>query len=237
MGHVEWVNAMNGLLFGLLKNNNSSGNSGSIPLTTPAKPPISRPVMIEEDQVVVVEHHMEQTKINEPMGDLLTLEGNRWYIRKGINPPEPIIVTPEALNQALAIEDSKKIAIKVDGKINAVLVDKCTQLDLEVGDVVSSVELLGCSRVRLFLNGETHVVVLDGCEAVQIYLSATSRDAKILTSKCAEINVLAPAGLLDASLRGDEAEDYIEMAIPVQFASQIDAQGKLITEAHEHVGV
>lgn len=50
-----------------------------------------------------------------------TLEGNRWYIRKAINSPEPVIIKPEAINQALAIEDSKKVAIKVEGKINAVL--------------------------------------------------------------------------------------------------------------------
>lgn len=50
-----------------------------------------------------------------------SLEGNRWYVRKVINSPEPVIIKPEAINQALAIEDSKKVAIKVEGKINAVL--------------------------------------------------------------------------------------------------------------------
>lgn len=186
----------------------------------------------EEDQVVVVEQEAVETA-----KEVLTLEGNRWYVRKGKDLPEPVIVTPEALNQALAIEDSKKIAVKVDGKINAVLVDKCTKLDLEVGDVVSSVEFLGCTKIRLFLFGEVHVIVLDGCEAVQVYLSAKSRNAKIITSKCVEVNILAPAGLLNPSLNGDEAEDYVEMALPVQFATRLNEHGKLVTEAHEHVGV
>ena len=50
------------------------------------------------------------------------LEGNRrWYIRKAINLSVPVIITPESFNQALAIEDSNKLAVKVDGKISAIL--------------------------------------------------------------------------------------------------------------------
>ena len=184
--------------------------------------------------------------------EVCKLEGSRWYIRKLKNGSSPVIVTPEAINQALAVEDSTKIAIKVDGKINAVLagtscpsllrthvsfVDKCSQMDLEVADVVSSIEYVGCNRVRLFLNGKVQLVVLDGCESVQVYLSASSRSVKIVTSKCIEVNVVAPAALLDPRLEGqEEGEEYVELAIPAQFFSHINEQGKLITLAHEHVG-
>lgn len=122
-------------------------------------------------------------------------------------------------------------------KVFIIIIDKCDQLDFELTDVVSSVELLGCTRVRLFLNGEVHVVVLDGCESVQIYLSIGSRNVKIITSKCMEINVVSPAGLLNPSLSNEEAEEYLELSVPVQFLTRINSHGKLITEPHEHVGV
>lgn len=108
---------------------------------------------------------------------------------------------------------------------------------MEVGDVVSSIDFVSCNKLRLFLFGEAHVVVLDGCESVQIYLAARSRDVKIISSKCMEVNVIAPAGLLNTQLSGEAAEEYTEMPLPVQFVSQIDENGRLVTVAHEHVGV
>lgn len=162
------------------------------------------------------------------------LEGNRWYVRKVRNAAEPILVTPEGISQALAIEDSQTLAVKVEGKMNAVLADACTRLDLEVGDIVSAVELVACSRVRLFLQGQVRVVVLDGCEGVQIYLSEASRAVQIVTSKCMEINIVALGSLLN--LAGEAAEEYHELPIPVQFYTHLDPNGKLITAAHEHIG-
>lgn len=114
--------------------------------------------------------------------------------------------------------------------------DSCSGLDVEVGDVVASVDFVGCNKLRLFLFGEAHVVVLDGCESVQIYLAARSRNVKIISSKCMEVNVIAPAGLLDATLSGEAAEEYTEMPLPAQFVSQINENGRLVTAAHEHVG-
>lgn len=167
------------------------------------------------------------------------LEGNRWYIRKAINKTDqPIVITPDAINQALAIEDSQRIAVRVEGKINAIIADKCRLLDMEIGDVVSNVELLACSRTRLFLNGHVPTLVLDECEAVQVYISSpTNKDVKILTSKCAEINILVQAGIFDDSLQGDEALEYKEMALPVQFVTSLDPKtGKLVTDTASHIG-
>jgi adenylyl cyclase-associated protein len=209
---MEWANSMSALVVGIAQSKSSVESKTEIPVT---------------EEVVVIESTPQET---------VQLDGNRWYVRKASNLTEPVVITPEALNQAVAIEDSKKIAIKVNGKINAVLADKCQQLDLEVGDVVSSIELLGCAKVRLFLTGEVHVVVLDGCEAVQVFISAPSLAVKVVTSKCSEINILTPANLLNPSLTGDEANDYTEMAVPEQFFTTI-TDGKLVTAPHEHVGV
>lgn len=216
---------------------------------TPSSAPLATPERQGKESVECVKRSQaastdlgEKQSISAPAASTFSapeLEGNRWYIRKAINrADQPIVITPEAINQALAIEDSQKIAVRVEGKINAIIADKCRFLDMEIGDVVSNVELLACSRARLFLNGHVPTLVLDECEAVQVYISSSSsKDIKILTSKCAEINILVQASVLDDSLQGDEALEYKEMALPVQFVTSLDPKtGKLITEAASHIG-
>jgi hypothetical protein len=250
--NTDWANSMSALLTGLLTATTTTSSSSSSQTT---KGSVDNVIVDNKEKNDPAEIIREDPICKTPQtmtdGDQIAqLEGNRrWYIRKAVSLSEPVIITPESLNQALAIEDSTKLAVKVDGKISAILagerslfipmssycVDKCKQLDLEVGDVVSSIELLGCTKVRLFLTGEAHIVVLDGCEAVQIYLSAASQNVKIVTSKCTEINIVIPANLIDPSLNGDEAEESVELPVPVQFFSHLQ-DGKLITSPHEHVG-
>lgn len=249
---VDWVNAVNSLLDGLIKDATSvSSSAASAPVATQHRQQLkaSSPDLakVEENGFVVAEkphsppRSQPQQQPKEPncssSGQVAELEGNRWYIRKAVNLTEPVTITPEAINQALAIEDSKKIVVKIDGKINAIIADKCNGLDMEVADVVANVELLGCNKVRLFLNGHVPTLVLDECETVQIYISASSKDIKILTSKCAEINVQIRADLFNGVLKGEEAEEYNEIPIPVQFVSYLDqSTGKLVTEAASHIG-
>ena len=106
---------------------------------------------------------------------------------------------------------------------------------MEVGDVVSNVELLNCTGSKLYLTGSVPLVVLDGCEAIQIFLSPASRNVKILSSKCSEINVCIRRSHLGNAV-GEDEDEQVEMAIPAQFTSSIDANGKLCTTSVDHVG-
>ncbi len=190
------------------------------------------------------------------------LEGSRWYVRRAAPSAAgtPVIaVVPEAISQALAVEDSQGVAIRVAGKMTAItmgrraramhparthaltpLLDNCKRVSLEVDSVVSSVELVNCTGCRLVLNGALPMVVLDGCEAIQVCLvGAESRATTVLSSKCAEINVQASRSLLygkGAKEEEEEEEEVIELALPVQFKTTIDAAGRLSTEPVSHVG-
>lgn len=237
VNNLEWATALTELLQGLAQTTTTT-TVGATEAAVSAMQISSGPAAGEEECngfVAIAPTSIDAGASSPPVNvGSAVLEGNRWYVRKVRNAAEPILVAPEGISQALAIEDSQTLAVKVEGKMNAVLADACTRLDLEVGDIVSSVELVGCSRVRLFLQGQVRVVVLDGCEGVQIYLSEPSRPVQIVTSKCMEINVVAPGTLLD--LTGEAAEEYHELPIPVQFYTHLDANGKLVTAAHEHVG-
>lgn len=150
--NVNWVNAITDLLFGLIKDatrNDDVGPKGTSTVEHGGKGTVEHEggkndFVIEEANVQVdqskesseepVDISMEEdgeeatccdndTQIVDTNDNLVVrLEGNRWYIRKTINLPEPVIVSPEAFNQSLVIEDSKKLAVKVESKVNAVLV-------------------------------------------------------------------------------------------------------------------
>jgi len=179
---------------------------------------------------------MAAASVAEFKADVAVLEGNRWYIRKAANPPKPVIIRPEAINQALAIEDSTKLTVKVDGKINAIIADKCARLDIEVGDVIANVELLNCSNCRVFLTGHVPTMVLDGCDSVQMFLSAASKDIKFYHSKSCDIITNWPAGVLDPQRSGEDANDQVEVPIPSQLLTCLGNDGKVITEPASHIG-
>jgi adenylyl cyclase-associated protein len=171
------------------------------------------------------------------------LEGNRWYVR-GNNVNGYIKITPKAISQAVVIEDCSNCTIEIESKVAAVIVDNCKRMGIKVNGVLSNVEVISSNSVVLSLDGTVPTVVLDGCEGIQIQLdSAEGRSVSILTSKCSEVNVVASKAILSASPLAskengnEEDEDLVELAIPMQFRSFIDAKsGTLITEPVHHVG-
>jgi hypothetical protein len=121
--NIEWVNSMNLLLAGLVTS--GTGSTKAAPVKEERQPLVAA----KEEAFVVVKAEDEAVVIDQEPSDILVLEGNRWYIRKAKDLSEPLVVKPEAINQAVAIEDSKNIAIKVDGKINALLAGKVAPLN------------------------------------------------------------------------------------------------------------
>ena len=213
---MEWVNAMNGLSAALVQQ--VTGKCFSALSTSKSSCPPTAASVAEFKAAAAV------------------LEGNRWYIRKAANLPTPVIIRPEAINQALAIEDSTKLAVKIDGKINAIIADKCARLDIEVVDVIANVELLNCNDCRVFLTGHVPTMVLDGCDCVQIFVSVASKDIKIYHSKSCDIITNWPAGILDPKLSGEASEYQVEIPIPSQLLTCLGNNGKVVTEPASHIG-
>jgi len=189
----------------------------------------SKPTAVVEEEFI----NVDSKEVEGPK-----LQGNRWYLQKATG-PATYAVTPDSIGQALSIEDCNNVSIKLEGKLTTVVTDQCKQLDLEVADVVSNVELLRCVKVRLFLRGHVPTVVLDECEEIQIMLNEASKDVRVLTSKCAEINFCIAKKLLNPeSANSEEAEDLVEFPVPMQFISTMDLANKQVpTVPVQHVGV
>jgi adenylyl cyclase-associated protein len=58
----------------------------------------------------------------------------------------------------------------VDGKVNAISLDRCTKVGLLFGAVVSSVELVNCSGVEVQSRGGVPTFAVDASDGVQVWL-------------------------------------------------------------------
>lgn len=166
-------------------------------------------------------------------GTEITLEGNRYYLRKeeATKSKSTHSLKPENIGQALSVEDCKGSTISIEGKLTSVVMDNsCRTTLLLMEPLVSGLELLGCRNCTLRLMNTIPTIVLDDCEAIQIYLAVQdSRSVRILSTKCTEINVLVPG---DEQMGEDE---WIEMSIPTQFSTSLQGSS-LKTEPVKHVG-
>jgi len=164
----------------------------------------------------------------------VALQGNRWVVEKGINWTETICIQPESMGQAVLVERCEGLRVHIQGKVAAVIVSRCRGLHLEVQDCVSGVEAMGLMESELVLRGNVPTVVLDGSEAVRVHMlgPGAGQHTQILSSKCAEINLLVPEG------SDQTAEEPLmrEIALPFQFRSSLLPDGSLATEAVKHAG-
>lgn len=163
------------------------------------------------------------------------LQGNKWIVENGNSFDELVEIKPESMNQSVIIEKCENLLVRITGKVSAVAVNRCKRLKLEMGDVVSSVEATSTLNSDFFLEGKAPTIVLDNSEAVRLHLSEHSREAQVMSSKCAEINLVVPQKILTDSSRCDP-DDVVEIALPFQFKSTLNPDGTIHTEAVQHSG-
>ena len=136
----------------------------------------------------------------------------------------------------MVVEDCESIKIWIQGKVTLVSINKSKKLAIEIDDIVSNVEVMSSHRLNIFLLGKVPSVVLDSSEGIKLLLNENSRDAQILTSKCAEINLSIRKSLISASSPEDSEEDLAEIALPFQFKTTLSPDGSLVTEPVKHAG-
>jgi Adenylate cyclase associated (CAP) C terminal len=138
------------------------------------------------------------------------------------------------------VQDCVRATVRTTAKIAAVVMDNCERVVLEVGaGVLSNVEMVRCRGCRLVLRAAAPTVVLDGCEGVSVEVACEeARGVTVLTTKCMEVNVVGTRAVLMPNGSGADAEEVLELPVPVQFRTTIDAAtGALVTLPVDHIGV
>lgn len=215
---ATWPQAVTGLFDELVKE--AKGSAVDVPSAVPAQKQEAKPT---------------STGATGEVKPSVNLQGNKWIVEKGRSVAEPVIIKPEAISQGVILEDCERVKLHIDGKVTAISISRCKRVTVEVGDIVSNVEIMSTKDSEILLLGRVPTVVIDDAEGIKLVLNETSKDTQILSSKCAEVNLVIAKRLLGGST-AEDPEDTTEIAIPFQFKTVLDANGTLRTEPVQHAG-
>lgn len=153
----------------------------------------------------------------------LELIGKRWFCE---NQTGQVNIDVKVAVQDVYIYNCSDATIFVNGKCNAMQVDKCTKTQVLFDSVISAASVVDCKRLQIQARGSCHSITLDKTDGAQIFLSYASKNAQLTTSKCSELNFNYP--LTDA-----EDSDWTEHPIPEQFITQLQEDGHVKTEVSD----
>ncbi|XP_078097955.1 adenylyl cyclase-associated protein 2 isoform X2 [Mustelus asterias] len=154
---------------------------------------------------------------------VLELEGKKWKVEYQEN-NNNLIISETELKHVAYVYKCNKSTLKVQGKVNSIIVDSCKKLGLVFDNVVGIVEIINSRDVQIQVMGKVPTISINKTEGCHIYLSEESLGCEIISAKSSEMNVLIP-----------QDDDYKEYPVPEQFKTTWNGS-KLLTEAAENVG-
>jgi len=138
------------------------------------------------------------------------LEGKKWAVEYHVKNPNLVIEETET-NQSVYVYRCEGSTLKVEGKVNNIVVDGCKKCAVVFTDAVSSCEFINCQSVQMQVMGKVPTISIDKTDGCQMFLSKDSVGVEIITAKSSEMNVMIPNG-----------EDFVEQPIPEQFKTVIN---------------
>lgn len=161
----------------------------------------------------------------------LTLNANRWCAENYDGQAEPVEIQLKSPAESVYVTKCTNSVLVISGKAAAVSIEQCADVGIVVkDDVVSTIEIINSSKVKLQVDSSVPLVSIDNSDSISIYLpNREQRQPEFITAKASEINVFSKKGAKDD-------EDLHETAIPEQFRSHFDAEGRLVTVPMQHTG-
>jgi len=148
------------------------------------------------------------------------LEGKKWAVEYHVKNPNLVIEETET-NQSVYVYRCEGSTLKVEGKVNNIVVDGCKKCAVVFNDAVSSCEFINCQSVQMQVLGKVPTISIDKTDGCQMFLSKDSVGVEIITAKSSEMNVMIPNG-----------EDFVEQPVAEQFKTVINGI-KLTTSVME----
>lgn len=121
------------------------------------------------------------------------LSGKKWTIefQNGANGDKAVSIDTD-LKQTVYVFKCLDSLIKVNGKVNAIVLDGCVKTACVFEEALASVELVNCKDVQIQCLKTAPAVSIDGCTSVSYYMSADFANAQIISAKSAALNLIRP---------------------------------------------
>lgn len=140
----------------------------------------------------------------------LELEGKKWAVEYFVKNPSLVIEETEP-NQSVYMFKCEGSTLKIEGKVNNIVLDGCKKCAVVFTDAVSSCEFINCQSVQMQVLGKVPTISVEKTDGCQMFLSEDSKGVEIITAKSSEMNVSIPNG-----------DEFVEQAVPEQFKTVIN---------------
>lgn len=121
------------------------------------------------------------------------LTGKKWNIeyQNGATGDKAVSIDTD-LKQTVYIFKCHDSLVKINGKVNAVVLDGCSKTACVFDEALASVELVNSKDIQIQCTKTAPAVSIDGCTAVTYYMSPEYALAQIITAKSASVNLIRP---------------------------------------------
>lgn len=157
----------------------------------------------------------------------LELEGGRKWVIEHHTGNRDLSVEITDVKQSVYIYNCSECTIQVNGKLNAITVDKCNKTGILFETTVASFEVVNSQSVQVQCTGIVPTVAIDKVDGCQVFIPKSSLTTAVLTAKSSEVNIVTPGATED--------DDPLESALPEQFLSSY-RDGQWITNPVSHSG-
>merc|ERR1719361_2998048 len=108
------------------------------------------------------------------------LEGKKWVVEYHKNNPSLVIEETET-NQSVYVFRCEGSTLKVEGKVNNIIVDGCKKCAVVFNDAVSSCEFINCQSVQMQVMGKVPTISVEKTDGCQMFLCEDSKGVEIIT--------------------------------------------------------
>jgi adenylyl cyclase-associated protein len=149
------------------------------------------------------------------------LQGKKWVVEYQEGNKE--IAIEASMKQNVYVFKCIDCLIKVDGKVNAIVLDSCSKTACIFDEAMASIEIVNSKDIQIQCIKSAPAMSIDGCTAVTYYMSSSFAESQIITAKSAAVNLIRPT----------DDDDIVETPIPEQFCT-VWKDGNWVTEAVSH---
>lgn len=162
-----------------------------------------------------------KTQVKPPVK---ALKGFKWQIENQTGMCE-LAADDCKKKQTVYIYNCNGATIQVQGKVNAVIVDKCVKTNVLFSDVLGGVEVVNCKRVKVQANASCPTVAIDKTDGIVVYAGqACYEGLSVVASKSSEMNLSWPGATPD--------DAWNEAPIPEQYQHHI-VDGKITCDVSD----
>ncbi|KAH0475361.1 MAG: hypothetical protein KVP17_000725 [Porospora cf. gigantea B] len=159
---------------------------------------------------------------------VVLVHGREWVVENAVDTADVIEIIPTKMMQNVSIRNCQNCTVRVDKKCNSIMVENCRTVNVIADSLIASFEIVRCQKIQVQVMNNCFCYTLDGVDGCTIFLSESGREAQIVASRIAEVNVSFPSHA--------DPEEWIKRPVPEQFVYTVNKKDTVDAKVSELYG-